>query len=322
MCPFRDDLGHHDFRDFLVMNLIQARGTVCLGCRQDAKRIDSHPYGEGVLKSAIAFGLKIPRDEVEKLQVIWRSDLQSHARAVTASKCTYRFKREAFCGPCDNATSGWENALVQNYGKPSAVVGHFGDVLKPTLLIQMFRAAILSIDISHYMECQRCGQLLEAVGGTLLNLMRFHEKVCSELKVANDGRSKSACMEEIRDAQDPLKVVFSVQHVNESYSGERIIEYPLAVNLDDIGPIIYAQIPPYYWAVPTDPEKAAMLTERFPQIIEQINMTLHLERYTFFEKDSNALKWRDILHRKGIVLMLVHRYVSRCCIDLCTQVQQ
>ena len=319
------------------MNKIQARGTVCLasypgvrestvclGCRQKAKRIDSHPYGRGILKSAIAlkyFGLKIQRGEVEKLQVIWRNDLQSLACGVTVARCTYPVRSEAFCGPCDNATSGWESALVRNYGEQSIEIRHFGDVLKPTLLIQMFRAAILSIDISHYMECQCCGQLLEAVGGTLLNLMRFHEKVCS-LKDAIDGRSKSACMEEIRDAQDPLKVVFSVQHVNESYSDERIIEYPLAVNLDDIGPIIYAQIPPYYWAVPTDPKKAAMLTERFPRIIEQINMTLHLERYTFFEKDSNALKWRDILHRKGIVPMLVHRYVSRCCIDLCTQVQQ
>lgn len=144
----------------------------------------------------MSFLLKKPRNEIEQLKVIWRSDLQS--LKVTAARCTYRFKREAFCGACDHSTSDWENDLASRFGQESIEVRHFGNILEPTLLVQMLRGAILSIDIPHYMECESCGQLIEAVGGILLDLMRFHEKVCSKLKLANNGPSKSAAMKEIR----------------------------------------------------------------------------------------------------------------------------
>ena len=245
-CPFQYNLSHQDFRNLLVMNTIQARGTVCLGCSKNEKRIDSHPYGEGILKSSMSFLLKKPRNEIEQLKVIWRSDLQS--LKVTAARCTYRFKREAFCGACDHSTSDWENALASGFGQKSIEVRHFGNALEPTLLVQMLRGAILSIDIPHYMECESCGQLIEAIGGIMLDLKRFHEKVCSELKLANNGPSKSAAMKEIKDAQKLLKAVFYVPDL-QSCCNTHMIEYLLAVTLDDIGPIIYAQIPPYYWAV-------------------------------------------------------------------------
>jgi len=92
----------------------------------------------------------------------------------------------------------------------------------------------------------------------MLDLMRFHEKVCSELKLANNGPSKSAAMKEIRDAQKPLKAVFYVPDL-QSCCNTHMIEYLLSVTLDDIGPIIYAQIPPYYWAVPADLNKTEIL---------------------------------------------------------------
>ena len=207
-CPFRYNLSHQDFRNLLVMNTIQARGTVCLGCSKNKKCIDSHPYGEGILKSSMSFILKKPRNEIAQLKVIWRSDLQS--LKVTAARCTYRFTREAFCGACDHSTSDWENALASGFGQKSIEVRHFGNFLEPTLLVQMLRGAILSIDIPHYMECECCGHLIEAIGGIMLDLKRFHEKVCSELKLANNGLSKSAAMKETRDAQKPLKAIFYV----------------------------------------------------------------------------------------------------------------
>ena len=89
-------------------------------------------------------------------------------------------------------------------------------------------------------------------------------------------------MKEIRDAQKCLKAVFYVPDL-QSCCNTHMIEYLLAVTLDDIGPIIYAQILPYYWAVPTDPNKTEILHHHFPHIIESINTRLSLEHFYFFK---------------------------------------
>jgi len=108
----------------------------------------------------------------------------------------------------------------------------------------MFRGSILSIDIWHYMEYQPCSMYLQEVGETMRDLMMLHLAVCEKKPFA--------------DVADQWKQVKPIIFHNTAIKNR--ILFPMVVNVESYGIILYAQIPPYFWPVPS-PSYAGRLTE-------------------------------------------------------------
>ncbi len=304
-CPFCAlIMNNHNFIDLLVANSIQAHGTHCLGCTRKIHRIDSHPYGKGILLAASAFALNMEKKDVEQKRVFWRGDLMLkkaaddpvfHRHAATAKVCTYPVIREGFCGKCDNSTSAWEGAFSEQFTAGTIRYGvDDKDITKEILLIQMSRGSILSIDIRHFMECHSCNRYLKDVGESMLELMRLHEAACEK----NWAEVTEQC-------QQLKPVVFHSMSI-----GGRVL-FPIVINVDGCGLFLYAQIPPFYWALPAPSCEGELTATEFASIVRQI-ATKCFEQETEFFKREAAREWRDSVPQPVMIFPLF----DKCCIEI------
>ena len=280
------------------MNRIQTRGTHCLGCSRRIERIDSHPYGRCILISAATFALGKPKEEVKDMCLFWREDLidrmKGHHRqkgayesAVTTRDCKYPVKWEAFCGKCGNSTSAWENQFGEQFG--STTIEHNRvDITEHILLVQMFRASILSIDIQHFMVCQPCTRYVVDICKTMLELMVFHEAVCDQ---------------RLDEAAELCKQLKPVMFHNIKLGGK--VLYPIVVNVKGLGLVLYAQIPPYYWAVPAPSCEGELTILIVAEIAGMCSQT---------EKEGNELakQWKNAVTEP----VLIFPFFGKCCIEV------
>ncbi len=211
--------------------------------------------------------------------------------AVTAEQCTYPIKREAFCGECDNSTSLWERAFSEQFESRTGAIEYEGkDITKAILLIQMFRGALLSIDIPHFMECEACIPYLGDVGEIMLDLMRLHRAACAK---------KSTDVDQMCEKLKPI-----VNH-NVEFQRYRKIMYPTAVHVEGFGVVLYAQIPPYYWAVPAPSCERVLDDEKLWDIADQITNMAE----STFKADS---RWKGSAPQPVLVLPLF----DECCVKV------
>ena len=287
--------------------MIQTRGTHCLGCTKKVVRVDSHPYSKGILIAAAARALGITKEAVEDMPLFWRNDLSIvkrgndpnfHKHATIAKTCTYPVKREAFCGKCDNSSSYLEQAFSEQFGKPN-IRFRQDDITEVILLIQMFRGSILSIDIQHYVGCQPCGKYLSEVGETMLELMHLHQAVC-EKKPFSD----------VAEQCERLKP--AVFYKTDMDVGHRIL-FPMVVNTESLGLILYAQIPPYFWAVPCTVRARKRPEVDLSEIVRLIDTECSKQEEDFFGDVNNvdAKEWKDTVHKPLLVFPLL-----KCCINI------
>ncbi len=306
-CPFAA-LNNHRFYHVLVTNSIQAHGTHCLGCIQKISRINSHPYGRGILLAAASFALNMKVEDVEKMRLFWRGDLKLkkaaddpvfHQHAATAKVCTYPVIREGFCGKCDNSTSAWEGAFSEQFTTGTIRYGvDDKDVTKEILLIQMFRGSILSIDLRHFMECHSCNRYLKDVGESMVELMRLHEAACEK------------SWAEVTEQCQQLKPVV---YRSTTTIGGRVL-FPIVINVVGFGLILYAQIPPFYWALPAPNCERQLTAIEFASIVRQIATKCSEEETEFFEREAAAREWRDSVPQPVMIFPLFDNY--KCCIEI------
>ena len=224
------------------------------------------------------------------------NDANFYKHATIAKSCTYPVRREAFCGKCDNSTSGWEGEFSKQFGKPN-IKFRQEDITEAILLVQMFRGSLLSIDIQHFMECESCNVHLQEVGETVLALMMLHQAVCEKKTFADVAKQCSQ-----------LKPV--IFHNTVIDVKQRIL-FPMVVNIAGFGLILYAQIPPYFWAVPT-PSCGDRLTEHHLRVIvPQIATECSNQEEDFFHDNSDAKKWKETVKQPLLVFPLL-----KCCINI------
>ncbi len=240
---------------------------------------------------------------MERALLFWRGDLEKkdpavYAKAVYAKICTYPCERKAFCGKCDNSTSAWEAAFSKEIKVDSTgtIQSKGKDITKAVLLVQMFRGALFSINLEHYMECQECGRYLKDVGSSILELKRFHEAVC-------EGSSQVA------EKCEQLKPI--VFH-NTRFPGK--VLYPIVVHVKGFGIILYAQIPPFFWAIPAPSCERELTLLDFVSVVEEIAKRCSQEETEFF-KNEDARKWKKVIspHMPVLIFPL---FQSNCCVQL------
>ena len=91
---------------------------------------------------------------------------------------------------------------------------------------------------------------------------------------------------------------------------QRIL-FPMVVNIAGFGLILYAQIPPYFWAVPT-PSCGDKLTEHHLRVIvPQIATECSNQEEDFFYDNSDAKKWKETVKQPLLVFPLL-----KCCINI------
>ena len=223
-----------------------------------------------------------------------KEDPNFYKHATIAKSYTYPIKHEAFCGICDNSTSHLEGAFFEQFGKPN-IEFRQEDITEVILLLLMFRGSVLSIDIQHYMKwCQPCSKYFQAVEETMLELMRLHQEVCEGKPIVDVAKQ---CKR--------LKPV--IFHNTAIDVGQRIL-FPIVVNIENFGLILYAQIPPYFWAVPCAGELTeVILSVIVPLIAEQCSK----QEEEFFNSNDDAKKWKDTVHKPLLVFRLFN-----CCIKV------
>lgn len=247
--------------------------------------------------------LDMQKGDVEHMRLFWRKDLsiakcaddpKFYKHATVAKACTYPVKREAFCGKCDNSTSDWEGEFSKQFGK-SNIEFRQDDITEAILLIQMFRGSIFSIDIRHYMECQPCHMHLPEVGKTMRELMMLHLAVCEKKPFA--------------DVADQCKQLKPIIFHNTAIKNR--ILFPMVVNVESYGIILYAQIPPYFWAVPS-PSYAGRLTELdLSLIVSQIAELCSQQEQDYFDNPDNidAKEWKETVPQPLLIFPLLN---SKC----------
>lgn len=241
-----------------------------------------------------AFALQKDKKEVEGMKLFWRGDLVKKGPAVNADDCKYPCKREAFCGQCDNSTSAWENEFSKQF-KTGTIQFRGDDITKALLLVQMFRGGLMSIDIHHYMECQHCGPYLKDVGANMLELQRFHEAVCQR-------------SDEIAEKCQQLKPVV----LHSTTFGGRIL-FPMVVFVNGFGPILYAQIPPYFWAIPAPSFQGELSLPVFISVVGEIARVCSEEETKFFQREAAADQWRGTIPQPVLIFPL---FDLKCCLKV------
>lgn len=308
----------------LIANAFQAHRLefLCWGCIQrKGKRVNSHAYGECVLNAAAAFALQngMQENQLNSFKPFWVYGPRS------ASRCTLRVQRECLCKECDNSTSVWEDNLSKQFGKPrifQTKKTKFGDVYlidvtELVLLMQVFRGAMMSIDIAHMALCREectCKHYTRHVLLTMYNLAKLHSYICKTFGDRFDSTQKYlSALEEARSKTKQLKP--TVFYTTE-YTHVHQLEYPLIAIEPDIGPVIYAQIPPYYIAIPTIDENAEEIADRqMKGLITGVNAELHYNRYPkFYDENPTAREWKESLVNCRPILVFPNG--NPCCIHV------
>lgn len=300
------------FLQVMITNIIQAHlgGLQCWGCFKVVdKRVNSHVYPKSALIAASTFA-HIAGGVGMKL--FWFFN-----HPVSARHCTFPVQRECLCHPCDNATSDWEQMLSEQFGNEQIFLKIHGlneDITMPILLTLLFRGAVLSIDPVHMFECSDCNPYFHEVLMTVCNLAKLHHAICKNFRKDQTKESYRAKLQKVQRECSALEPVF-VYTTKHMHNGMHWIEFPLVVVYPDVGPVIFAQIPPYYIAVPTVRENAKLLREKMDSLIMWTNRELQ-GRYNRFFKDPAAEKWMKDLIGKCCQPMLVFPGSSKCFIDL------
>lgn len=310
------------YNTLLVTNIYQAhlRKLRCWGCLQRVdKRTNSHAYGEGVLKAAASLALKMPAKTIIKEQLFWLHG------PCSASKCTLPVLRECLCHKCDSSTSDWEKALHNQFGKQRIILTMKGmneDITELVLLMQVFRGAMMSIDGAHMLSCLNCERYSQQVLCTMLYLAKLHRFVCENFehkpKEHNETEEqKKVYLSTIKDARNRCKQLPAVVRHTTEHIDVHQIEYPLVAIVPDIGPVIYAQIVPYYIVIPTVRENIGKLDDiQLRKIIDGVNIELDYRHREFYDSNEGGRNWKDSLFKKNCRPMLVFPYHNQCCIQL------
>jgi hypothetical protein len=278
----------------------------CGVCSKASKTIiESHPYSKVVLETVLK----------GNYSGIW--DLQQD-KPMEPSSCKWKH----LCVECDNAT-GIEERNFKDYlesvleGCETATSEKIRRSHADLFHVYTFRALLRNVDTHHYVQekdqdCS-CSELLHP-----LNNFRKRAHHLSKPFIWKDRLDDDQLI-------DPFQAGM-LYHVRLSTS-DHWIEFPVIckVHLESGSShfIIFAQIPPFYWAFPlpldgqdvpdtlsddmitseiivkTHYEKAmrdaTQLSENFEKIIAVINSELEIKRSSL---DSRLQKWRDQLKKK------------------------
>ncbi len=296
----------------------------CWGCFEAcvmSDRSSSHGYGKAILIAAAAFCLERDRPEVNKskLDLFWL-----HGKPCLAAQCVLPVKSASLCETCDASTSEWEKALVNKFGqeriflekKCDGVVTVKEDITELALLMQVIRAAMMTIDLHHMLHtCSYSWRYYFDVLQALLSLAKVHHTVCKEFAGRTKQDEYCSKLEVVREKCTEVGLNPTIRRSVEN-THDHLIEYPLVAIVQDLGPVIYAQIPPYYIAVPTREHSARIGNDLMGKIITQVNVEMYGRREHFYEGEG-AQNWKDKLITKKCRPMMVYQEVREDCTDTC-----
>ena len=279
----------------------------CGVCKENSKIIESHPYSRVVLETVLGANYS------------GILDLQQDT-LIQPSSCKWKH----LCGSCDKATGNEEKKfkdyLANVLKNPKSAVSKTIPLSHADLFhVYTFRALHHNVDTHHYIpgceeqECT-CTELFHS-----LNDFRKRAHHLSQPFVWKDRPSD----ESITITPSEAGLLFHVQHTEDHW-----LEFPLIckVNFEHNQRshyLIFAQIPPFYWAFPLPLNKqnvpatitvdkknskilvemhypealrdAKQLSKYFEPIIAEINKELEARRRSL---DDRLQKWHDDLQRK------------------------
>ena len=195
--------------------------------------------------------------------------------AVTAATC----KRHQLCTKCELSFSTIEGRFAERLqgclSDPPCDDGQ----IRQVLLFSTFRAFQHSVRYGQFKICYEDGHACKKV----------YHKIRSWIV-----RAKKA----ILDSAAPK--VTGIHHISTvtPIPPKHLSEFPIVCEVevqDQCYPIIYAQIPPLYWAYSLDenPTITETLRVNFAEVIEVVNAELVNERKIFFAEDVQACHWKE-----------------------------
>ncbi len=267
-----------------------------------------------MLREAAVFCLTAPEtEEKDKKKIGTKQLFWLHGEPRSAGKCILPVLRECLCRPCDESTCDWEKALGAQFANERIMLTINGickgkeDITELVLLMQVFRGAMMSVDLQHMRTCPNCQPYFVDVFKMLRSLAEIHHSVCVEIRESK---------QEVKDVREKCRELGSTIFYSTEHKHDHLIEYPLVAIVPNIGPVIYAQIPPYYIAIPTY-RKREFSRDLMEKIIRGVNLELlHSRQSRFYEDTVGAKDWKDNLIREGCRPMMVFPCPNICCIDL------
>ncbi len=134
------------------------------------------------------------------------------------------------------------------------------------------------------------------MGSSILELKRFHEAVCLR-------------SDQVAEKCEQLKPI--VFHMTQ-FPGK--VLYPIVVYVKGFGIILYAQIPPFFWAIPAPSCERELTLPDFISVVDEIAKRCSQEETEFF-KDEAAREWKEAIkpHEPVLIFPL---FQSNCCVQL------
>ena len=199
--------------------------------------------------------------------------------AVTAATC----KRHQLCTKCELSFSTKEARFAERLqgclSDPPCDDGEEGQVDADVLLLSTFRAFQHSVRYGQFKICCKDGHTCKKV----------YHKIRSWIVRAKKAILDSAAPE-----------VTGIHHISTvtPIPPKHLSEFPIVCEVEVQGqcyPIIYAQIPPFYWAYSLDenPTITETLRVNFAEVIEVVNAELVNQREIFFADDVQACHWKE-----------------------------
>lgn len=212
-------------------------------------------------------------------------------KTTSATSCWWYF----LCSKCEMIFSAKETKFAeilahQSYGDYHDKEGMIRQVDADVLLINTFRALPQSVRFGQFEHCCQEGHKCREV------YPKFQSWVIHAKKKL---LTMTKCTQEF---VTPAEAGIQLFHFNASFPEAHLVEFPIICDVEVRGQshlLIYAQIPPFYWAFLLDKDCATIIgLDDFPRVIDIINTKLAKKRNEFFSVEgSDAHTW-DV-HSRG-----------------------
>lgn len=241
---------------------------------------------------------------------------KSHAypRAVLIKKCTSNSVHSIFdgrrgetmcassckwyllCTKCEIMFSSKERSFAdmfdhQSYGDYQDKEGMIRQIDADVLLINTFRALPQSVRFGRFQDCRCEGHKCQEV------YCKFQSWI---IRTKKKLLTPTRCTQEFVSLANAGVQLFNF---NASFPEAHLVEFPIICDVTVHGQsysVIYAQIPPFYWAFSLDDEATTItrLGPHFPRLVDVMNTELSRKREEFFSVEGSSAHTWDVDSRR------------------------
>ena len=267
---------------------------------QSPKTTHSHIYSEALLRVACGGNYKN----------ILKASINMQPTFITPHACTWNLPE---CKRCDESTSICESDFKQRY-EAEHYIGSLPVLVDSDAVlfyICIHRGLAVNVDLMHYLSCDNCRQYVIGIRNVLHQAWNFRKTILSNY-YNKDEEKKKEYMDEMAKEAKQAKENLLFHTVGVFPDAKYLIEFPFLCAVQTAEgscALVYAQIPPYCWAVPLDLSSPALpeLHSNFPAVVDKINKAL-------FDKREEYLKSIPVKEGKGP--KLITRYLPECCLKV------